>query len=278
MNLKRAMQCSLFLALLGWATSTALADAVGDYKVILDRNPFGLKPPPAPVPPPAPAPPPETPTNYKLSGITALFNPPRAMFVNQPPGKPTPEYISLSEGQVGGGLEVLTNGINIKAGTVRVKISGEERTLSFEKDGLKAPSGPPVMTAPGGPLPFGQPNPVPPTPGGTTALPFNNSGPINYNRGMPSAFPSAVPVALPSGIPAPGNTPVNLSRPVRGNIPLTGGNMTEPPPAQIVDPAEQALRMEINRKLTEKAVMNRDLPPLPSTDLSPLLQPPVPPR
>lgn len=270
MNTKRAMQCSLFLAALGWAASAAFADAVGDYKVILDRNPFGLKPPPAPLPPPPTPPPVETPTNYKLSGITALFNPPRAMFVNQPPGKPTPEYISLSEGQLQGSLEVLPNGINVKAGTVRVKISGEERTLSFEKDGLKAPSGPPVMTAPGVPVPFGQPNPVPSTPGGSVAYPPNVPANIpvpstGYGRPQPAT-------AQPAGtqaIPAPQISPGTPNRPLRGSIPLTSsGNQTEPPPAPKIDPVEQAVRMELDRTINRPRVVAGELPPLPPTDLT----------
>ena len=65
--MKRATQCSLFLAVLGGAAIIARADAVGDYKVILDRNPFGLKPPPAPLPPPTNAPPTEAPTSYKAN-------------------------------------------------------------------------------------------------------------------------------------------------------------------------------------------------------------------
>ena len=263
--MKRATHYSLLLAVLGCTTLLARADAVGDYKVILDRNPFGLKPPPAPLPPPPTTPPPETPTNYKLSGITALFNPPRAMFVNQPPGKPTPEYISLSEGQLQGSLEVLPNGINVKAGTVRVKISGEERTLSFEKDGLKAPSGPPVMTAPGVPLPFGQPNPTPPTPGGSVAYPPNVPvPPSGYGRPQPA---TAQPAGI-QAIPAPQTSPGTPSRPVR-TIPInTTGNQTEPPPAPKIDPVEQAVRMELDRAINRPKVSAGELPPLPPTDLT----------
>ncbi|MEN9574801.1 MAG: hypothetical protein RL514_2656 [Verrucomicrobiota bacterium] len=270
--MKSATHYSLLLVLLGCATLLARADAVGDYKVILDRNPFGLKPPPPPVAPPAPAPLPETPTNYKLSGITALFNPPRAMFVNQPPGKPTPEYLSLSEGQVQGSLEVLPNGINVKAGTVRVKISGEERTLSFEKDGLKAPAGPPIMTAPGVPLPpFGLPNPVPPTPGGSM-VPTANTPATPYNFPVPGTAQPAGG-AIPSPVPS-GTSP---ARPLRGAgtgtgtvvLPIAnGGNQTSPPQAPPVDPVVQAVTMEVHRAATKKQVDAGQLPPLPPTDLT----------
>lgn len=127
--------------------AVANTDLVGDYKVILERNPFGLKPPPPPPKTETNAPP-ETPVNYKLTGMTALFKRPRAMFVNQLPGKATPEYISLSEGQRHGGLEVLVGGLDFANGTVRVKIAGEEHTLSFAKNGITPASGPTAVTQP----------------------------------------------------------------------------------------------------------------------------------
>lgn len=260
--MKRATQFGWFLAVLCCAAVAARGDVVGDYKVILERNPFGLKPPP-PAPPPPTNSMPETPTNYKLSGITALFNPPRAMFVNQVPGKPTPEYLSLSEGQRQGSIEVLPNGINLKGGTVRVKISGEERTLSFEKDGLKAPTGPPIMTAPGVPMPMPGFNPVRPTPGGSM-VPAPNTVTPQFNRPAP---PQSAPTAAPA-IPAPiqfQNTP---SRQMR-TVPITTGqNQTSPPPAPNVDPVVQTVAIEVQRAVTKKQVDAGQLPPLPPTDLS----------
>lgn len=246
--------------------------SVSDYQVILERNPFGLKPPPPPPAPPAPAAEPAKPTNWKLSGLTALFKPPRAMFVNQVPGKPTPEYLSVPQGERQGAIEVLPDGIDIAAGTVRVKINGEERTMSFKDDGLKGPAGPPVPTLPGFPVPPGL-NPTPATPlgGGQVPAPAVPS--------MPTAQPIRTEVqpapAAPAGVvPIPGAP--NFQR----NVRVTAGqNATSPPPAPNVDPAEQALRMEINRKITEAQVQRGELPPLPGTDLTPMLQtPPVPGR
>jgi hypothetical protein len=266
-TVKRATQSGLFLPLLCCASVAAHADALGDYKVILDRNPFGLKPPPPPTPPPTNTVP-ETPTNYKLSGITALFNPPRAMFVNQVPGKPTPEYLSLSEGQRQGAIEVLANGINLKAGSVRVKISGEERTLSFEKDGLKAAAGAPIMTAPGVPRPMPGFNPVQPTPGGSMAPPPGISAP-QFNRPSPTT-PQAVPAATPA-IPPPGqfqNTPTRQIRTGSVTVPIQQQNQTSPPPAPNVDPVVQTVAIEVNRAATKTQVDAGQLPPLPPTDLT----------
>lgn len=267
--MKRATHCGLLLALIGYSAANVCADAVGDYKVILDRNPFGLKPAPLPPPPQTNAPP-ETPTKFKLSGLTALFKPPRAMFVNEGvPGKP--EYISLPEGQGGGGILVLSNGINFAAGTVRVIIAGEERTLSFEKDGVKPAVGSPLMSAPGGaPLRFtGGYNPPPATLGGTT-MSQPSAVPVNFNQ-IPSGLS---PQGVSGAIPPPATTPNTARIPRLGPsttadsfvVPIgNAGNQTSPPPAPKVDPGEQALRMEISQKVYEQTP--GAFPPLPPSDL-----------
>lgn len=262
MNMKLAIQCGLLLLPLGVAVAAAPpTDAVGDYRVILERNPFGLKAPAAPAPPPVTAPP-ETPTNFKLSGITALFKPPRAMFVNTAnPSKP--EYISLPEGEKGGGITVLSNGINFAAGTVRVIIAGEERTLSFEKDGLKPAPGSPIMTAPGGVVPRFGLNPVPSTPGGSV-LQTPATAPITTSQ---TTFNQPV-AATGGGIPGP----VSVARvpriPTTGNVTIPIGaaaSQTSPPTPPKVVPEEQALRMEIHQKVYEQTP--GAFPPLPATDL-----------
>lgn len=264
-------RCLCVAGLLCLANSgSARAEAVGDYQVILERNPFGLKPPPPPPPPPAPAPDPVKPTNWKLSGLTALFKPPRAMFVNQVPGKPTPEYLSVPQGERQGAIEVLPDGIDIAAGTVRVKINGEERTMSFKDDGLKGPAGPPVPTLPSFPVPPGL-NPTPATPLGGGQVPAPVVPTIPTVQPLKTGVQPAP--ATPAGVvPIPGAS--NFQRNVRIAPGVAGQNATSPPPAPNVDPAEQALRMEINRKITEAQVQRGELPPLPGTDLTPLTQPP----
>ena len=241
---------SLLLALLG-VVAAAHADTAGDYSVTLERNPFGLKPPPPPPPPPTNAPP-ETPTNYKLTGISALFKPTRVMFVNQLPGKPQPEYITLSEGQRQGSLEVVPGGINLRRGEVKVKISGVESTMSFEKNGIKvAATGP----APGAPMPGGMPvpipgmpqNPNPPKPGGAMTAP----GMPGMNNTPPAYVP---PVQLPVGAPAttdPNAGPgINVNRPMRttGAVSLPVNQQASqptPPDHGNVDPVRQTVAMEV---------------------------------
>ncbi len=269
--MKRATQSGLILVVVSCAALTAGADAVGDYKVILERNPFGLKPTPLPVKVEAPAPP-ETPTNYKLTGITALFKPRRAMFVNQVPGKPVPEYISLSEGQRQGSLEILADGINVKAGTVRVKISGEERTMSFEKDGLKSVAGAPAMTAPQ--APFNQLNPVPAAPGGSIPPPPNFQGGYqntqgSFNRGAAPAMLAASAAAASAAVQGSfGAGAPSTARPVRIPIGDAAPGQSSPPPAPIVDPVKQTVQIELNRAIDAPRVQRGELPPLPPTDLT----------
>lgn len=259
------------LLALGVAVLSARADVVGDYKIILERNPFGLKPPPEPPAPQTNAPP-ETPTKFKLSGITGLFRPARAMFVDE--GVPNKiQYLSLSEGQTQGSLKVLLGGIDIKAGTVRVEIAGVERTMSFEKDGLKSASAPPIATAPGVPKPITMPvyNPMPATPGGTVALPAVNAAPPNTLI-HPQAMPA--PAAYPAGIPAPAQiqSPTMPGRPLRGgntiSIPSTYQNQTAPPTPPPVDPVVQTVAIEVQRAATKAQVDAGQLPPLPPTDLT----------
>ena len=189
------------------------------------------------------------------------------MFVNEGvPGKP--EYLSLSEGQRQGSLEVMAGGINLKDGAVRVKISGEERTLSFSKDGLKPAVGSPLMPAPGGVVPrfVGGFNPAPSTPGGTMVPP------PNFQVPQPNPQATGVPAAVqPAGtaIPAPLNMQTTPNRPMRA-VPIntTQQQQSQPPPAPVVDPVVQAVQIEVNRAVNKAAVASGQLPPLPPTDLT----------
>jgi len=112
----------------------------GLYEVIVDRNPFGLRP----VPPPAPAAeedPAKEISALKLTGITVLKSVRRAMFVLETPGRPIVDSGLLSEGERDGfitNLEVLR--IDAKAGVVRVRLGAKEFTLNFAENGIKPPT------------------------------------------------------------------------------------------------------------------------------------------
>jgi hypothetical protein len=103
------------------------------YLAIVERNVFGLKPPPVVAPPK----PPEAPQlNVELTGIMTIFGKKQGLFlVQEPPqqgqpAKPPVTYI-LSEGERSDKLEVLA--IDPKAGTAKISDAGREREIQFKK-------------------------------------------------------------------------------------------------------------------------------------------------
>ena len=123
------------------------------YKVILERNAFNLREPPPPtVLPPTNAPTP--PVNIKLTGVTTNFAGKKAwlMIPAAPPKSPNPQYLSLSEGEKQGEIEVLE--INEREATVRILNAGVPASLNFKDNGLAAPVAPPVIPGAPGALPL----------------------------------------------------------------------------------------------------------------------------
>jgi len=148
---------------------SALSDD-NPYKGIVDRNAFDLAPPPPPPDATTNAPP----SDIKLTGIVDIFDKKQAvLLVKAGPGKPDDSYI-LGEGERQEDVEVLA--IDETAGSVKVNNAGVISTLTFDKDGVDADSGP-------GPAPHGPPavgnfaNPrvgarmIPPPPGRNFHLP-----------------------------------------------------------------------------------------------------------
>ena len=121
------------------------------YQAIVERNLFGLKPPPPPGPDPASTK--AAPPKITLNGITTILGNKRALLKTSPTGKTgeqaKEQSYMLAEGQRDGDLEVLK--IDEIAGSVMVKYDGADITLTFEKDGPKGNSSPPPPGgAPGG--------------------------------------------------------------------------------------------------------------------------------
>jgi hypothetical protein len=115
-----------------------------NYRVIIDRNPFGLKPPPPPV---TNAPPPVAQKDeILLTGITSLGQV-RAYFMTKAPQGKNPEYYSLGVDEKKDGLEILE--IDPASKSVRVRNAGLETVMNFSSNGVKPPAGP--TAAPGAP-------------------------------------------------------------------------------------------------------------------------------
>jgi hypothetical protein len=81
--------CGLGSVLAGMTVQTVLAETQPNpYQAIIERNPFGLKPPPPP-PDPTPVVAVTPPGKVLLTGITTMFGSPRALFevTDTEPGK-----------------------------------------------------------------------------------------------------------------------------------------------------------------------------------------------
>lgn len=173
-------------------TARAVANETGpeerNYQVIVERNPFGLKPPP---PPPTNAPAVAQPKDEVfLTGITSIGGA-RAYFMTKAPQGKQPEYISLGVDESKSGLEVLAIDLNNRS--VRVRNGGSESVMTFAANGIKPPATPAA-----GPTPA----PGTPPPPGTTTLPGVG---VNRTAGavQAGAFqPGAVAGAVTAGTPA----------------------------------------------------------------------------
>src|SRR4051794_5262146 len=150
--------CSAATVLLLALPDRASAEAKPNpYLSIVDRNPFGLKPPPPP-PDPTPVAPVVPPAKVVLTGITSLFGPTskRALLeiTEQEPGKPANvRKPILREGERDGSVDVVS--IDLEKNTVHIKNGGQELDLKFEEPG-KLASATSKPAIPGG---FPMPNP-----------------------------------------------------------------------------------------------------------------------
>lgn len=129
-------------ASISWSADLDSESPDRNYRVIIDRNPFGLKPPPPPVTNAPVVTPPKD--EILLTGITSIGGL-RAYFMTKPPQGKTPEYYSLGPDESKNGLDVID--IDTKNKSVRVRNAGVETLMTFDNSGVKpppTPSGPAV--------------------------------------------------------------------------------------------------------------------------------------
>ncbi|MDX1952931.1 MAG: hypothetical protein SFY81_12185 [Verrucomicrobiota bacterium] len=269
----KAGQRALFAMLLSGVATTALQSLAVEsksrdtYQSIIDRNPFGLKPP---APPPAPPTnkPPEQPAppkvDYMLSGIST-YGTKRAYLVSKDPNNKYP-YMTLSEGQQMEGVEVLE--IDEKKQTVKIRNTGSEILLSFATHGVPVAKMAPVAGPGGRPGPPGSNIPTPVRPGGSIPLPggnnqgYNPGGNINTLNGA-STQPLERPLrTIPSRNRGPG---LQEAQPVMdGN-----GDVVQPTPAPS-DP-DVGVRQYIDMRIQERnsQAQGQPFPPLPDPTAPP---------
>ncbi len=251
--------CCLSAVALTAIVPLAQADAgANPYSSIVERNPFGLKPPPPP-PDPTTATPPTPPATVILTGIHSMFGPARALLeiTEQEAGKAaTPKKPILREGEALGSVEVLS--IDIDKSIVRIRNGPIETNLTFvAKTSPTGPTG--SMPAPPPPL---NPNML-----GGAAAPTVISPNAGAGRGGVTMAGGTTPTT------GAGVAPMAAYRSGMGNVPPVPG-LSIPPRAVRTDnyPAmtkEQAdLLLELNRIKNE----GRGLPPLPPTQFTSELQ------
>ena len=263
---------TLVLTLLLVAGRNALAIPASElkenYQPIIDRNPFGLKPPPPP------------PTNnpsanvkekpkleYFLTGITSVGFPriPKQVYLMTKEQNKSTNYYALSEGIEKDGIKILS--IDDAARKVRIHTTEEgEMILSFQTHGIAPPASP----GPGKPGIPGQPGQS--IPGQPGAFPIPQPGMPNQPQPINAAFQPATG-ANAANANASGATRQIPSRRVRsgvdnsmmnggagGPLPLPGGTPVQQGQTEM-DPAEQYVRMHLNRAAAEKQGI--PMPPLP---------------
>ncbi len=244
----------------GWSVQAEIGLAStrnADYRSIVDRNPFGLRPPP---PPPAPvmtnAVAPKS--DIFLTGISTIMKPKRAFIMTMEKGKP--EYYSLSEEESRDGLEVLE--IDEVNKTVRIRNSGNETLLSFASHGVKAPAtpAPSAVPAPGAPALPGAPQPgMAVQPGMNTVPPGGNPQAFNNGAFTPGGAPSTLGTTTRAIPPRQPRVQMDNGQPINMN-PGYQGDYQQPVPQQpqhSMSAEQQAAMMELQR------MQDPRLPPTP---------------
>lgn len=240
--------------------TNAAGPAENPFKLISARNAFGIRPPAPPPDNTPPPPPPPPPSNVFLTGIARWDGRKTVYLQVNAQGNAAPTFLELAEGEAQDDIKVLE--INEKAETVRLVNAGQEVSLNFKDNGLKAAA--PAPAQPGVAVP-GRP---PGAPGLPTPLPAVNAaamgnsgaGPTVIGRGgqvqanpvaqagagiTPTVAP-VFPVAVPPGTSYPAvNTgagmreiPARRSGVVGGTTAPTRSNRTLPPPPPLpIDPS-----------------------------------------
>jgi len=222
------------------------------YSSIVERNVFGLRPPP---PPAVEAPKPVNVPAITLQGIISAFGKKQVLFKTMMSARageaPKETSLIMSEGERIDEIAVLE--IDEIAGTIKFDNHGTEQIKDLAKDGVKQSAN--IAAAPAS-LP-GVALPRLPVVPATTVLPQVTGGSSVTTFG---------------GNVGNANIP---GRPMR-MTPATSGVATGVPTANAATPPErpltreeQTVLIEVNRKLTEDKVRNGELPPLPPTELTP---------
>ena len=247
--MKRIARVGVLLAWAGlatWVAAEVRLPADSPFQVILDRNPFGLRPPPTNVVALQTSAPPAQ-VNVNLSGITFARGVKRAWMVI-PAGGTRTNTTCFSMGEGDPEFEgVLVEQIDVERRVVQIRKNGVPTTLDFQNHGLTY-SGPVAAAVPGRARP-GQ-LPVPGQPRTRVPVPNPAVRPVIPGRG------SSTSVNLPGGVTGLADNSPQV-------IPARAIRTTQQEPVQ-VDPVVQAIQMQAEQlRAREKGIPFPPLPPIP---------------
>ncbi len=228
------------------------------YRTIVERNPFGLKPPP----PPAPVAPPvveQAKTDLKLTGITS-FGSPKAYFMATDAKSKAPEYFSLGVDEKKDGIEVLS--IDNTSSSVRIRQNGAETLMTFGTHGVAPPTAPPAAVPGAG---------MPGAPGARPGMPGLPAGAVQSMSVTPGVAPSASNpfpgYTIPSRTLRAQQGQTGMSAVMADRYGLTRSRVSNlppqpTPPQNTLSSEEQAILLEVNRTI------NPTLPPTPGLPMT----------
>lgn len=231
------------LALTAYAVTNETGSEGRPYQVIVERNPFGLKPPP---PPPTNAPAVAAPKDeIFLTGLTSIGGPRAYLMTKAPQGK-QPEFYTLGVDESKGGVEVVSIDLNNRS--VKIRNGGAESVLTFAANGIKPPA-----------TPASGPTPAPgvPPPPGTTVLPGAAVTPA-----IGAVHPGTVAGAVTAGTPATSTGRIRTipSRNMRTPPALPTG---EPNPAAARPNPDAAVQDVLMMELQKRSNPGITFPPTP---------------
>ncbi len=251
----------------GWSFQSRAEVKENPYQIIIDRNPFGLRPIPPPPPPANNEPPPPPPLGVNLTGITTLLGPAKVFLeFTDPQTKKVERPPALLEGDTFKAITVVS--IDAENNRVQIKNGDSESWLDFEKNGVKAAGG-------GAPAPVPHPGFPGANPAAAAAVPVPagaSSASVTGRGGLVGGGSSAaVPAPYnPSAVSALGNLPPRAIR--TDGAGLVGGNGAAaaapvPQAAPAMTPAQATAIIEARRlQLQEQGnPMSRILPTTPLT-------------
>ncbi len=198
-------------------------DAGNPFIRLTSRNAFGIKPPPPPAPilPTVVSNPPVTLPIF-VTGFSMLKGAKKVYLVVNRPGAKGPDYVTAAEGEEFDGFQVVA--IDPRKETVRVLNGGNEVTLNFKDNGMKAVAGG-IAPGQGVPVPVGGPRQA--AAGGGVG----GGGPTIIGRGA-----AATGVIGAGAVPNPSvQAPTEIRS--RGSV-ITGGPVGDPTVPTAITPVQ----------------------------------------